>query len=271
VNAYCPHLGARLDKGCVVGDRIRCPFHHFEFDTAGDCVATGIGALPPPTARLFTFPVVERYGFIWVFNGDKPLWDLPDFEFPDEELHFETIDYGDFPADPYVVCCNTPDYHHYRTVHGLSWDHKDPDPHKDFRWTDHSFQFDLHGHHWNQTPMKFTFGIYSTSVYYQQGWLSDDWYGFIAPFKIVKPGLTKCYFTIATRKGDGSPEALERAKALALRCMELEKEFVNQDIPILDGIHFRQGTLTAKDVPLAMYLDMVRRQPRAHPSASFIR
>lgn len=271
VSAYCPHMGARLDRGCVANDRLQCPFHLFEFDRKGDCVATGIGVPPPPTAQLFNFPVVERFGIIWAFNGEEPLWDLPDLAYPDEELHFHVIDYGDVPADPYVVSCNTPDYHHYRTVHGLSWDHADPDPRKDFRWTDHSFQFDLVGKHWDDVPMNFTFGIYSTSLYYQQGTLGDDWYGFIAPFSIVEPGVTKVYFSIAVRKSNDSPDEIARAQALAERFMELEKKFVNQDIPILDGIHFRQGTLTRKDLPLSMYLDMVRRQPRAHPSADFIR
>ncbi|NJS13840.1 MAG: Rieske 2Fe-2S domain-containing protein [Sphingopyxis sp.] len=271
VSAFCPHLGARLDKGAVVGDRIQCPFHRFEYNGEGRCVATGIGAAPPPTARLFNFPTVERFGFIWAFNGEEPLWQLPDFAFPDDELIFKTIDYGDVPADPYVLCCNTPDYHHYRTVHQIDWAHPDPDPRKDFRWTDHSFQFDLDGTHWDNLPMKFTFGIYSTSLFFQQGWLGDDWYGYMVPFTVTEPGNTKVYFVIATRKGDGSPEALAHSEALNDRFMDIERRFVDQDLPILDGIQFRQGTLTSKDLPLAMYLDLVRKQPRAHPSADHIR
>jgi len=121
------------------------PFHKFEYDCNGVCVRTGINTPPPPTARLFVFPTLERFGFIWAFNGESPLWDLPNFEFPDDELHFLIKVYGEVPTDPHVLCCNTPDYHHYRTVHGLEWSHPDPDPKKDFRWTDHSFEFDLNG------------------------------------------------------------------------------------------------------------------------------
>lgn len=271
VSAYCPHLGARLDNGKVVGDRLQCAFHQFEYNCEGKCVKTGINAPPPETARLFVFPCVERFGLIWAFNGEEPLWDLPDFEFPDEDLHFYVKEYGSFPADPHVLCCNTPDYNHYRSVHGLEWSHPDPDPDKDMRWTDHSFQFDLEGYHWDKVPMRFTFGIYSTSLYYQQGWLDDKWYGYLAPFKITSPGNTLTYFVIAVKKDGDSPKAIQKAQEWAEEAMDLEFKFVDQDVPVLDGIIFRQGTLTEKDRPLAKYLNLVRRQPRAHPSRDFIR
>ncbi len=271
VGAYCPHLGARLDHGRVEGNCLRCPFHGFEFDGRGKCVRTAIGAPPPPNARLFVFPTRERYGFIWAFNGATPLWDLPDLAYPDEELIWLVKPFGEMPADPFVLCSNTPDYHHFRTVHGLDWDHPDPDPRKDFRWTDHSFRFELKGWHWNRTPMHLDMGVYSTSIFFQQGPIGGRWYGFIAPFKIVRPGLTMTWFSILVPKGDGSPEALASAHAYAQQAMDLEFKFVEQDIPIFNGIHYRQGTLTHKDLALTMYLDMVRRQPRAHPSSDFIR
>lgn len=271
VSAYCPHLGARLDNGEVVDDRIQCPFHKFEFDCDGKCIKTGYDAPPPPAARLFVFPTVERFGLIWAFNGEEPLWELPDFEFPDEDLHFYVKVFGEFDADPHVLCCNTPDYQHFRTVHHLEWSHPDPDPNKDFRWTDHSFQFDLEGYHWNKTPMKFTFGIYSTSLYYQQGYLNDKWYGYLTPFKITTPGNTLVYFVVAVKKEGESPEDIERVQKWAEEAMELEVKFVSQDVPVLNGVKFRQGALTKRDLPLAMYLDMVRAQPRAHPSQDFIR
>ena len=52
--AYCPHLGS--DLGPAAGGRIRngqlvCPFHGYEYDATGQCVATPY-ADPPKTARL---------------------------------------------------------------------------------------------------------------------------------------------------------------------------------------------------------------------------
>ncbi|MBL6750616.1 MAG: Rieske 2Fe-2S domain-containing protein [Nevskia sp.] len=38
VDAICPHAGARLAEGEVVGHRLRCPGHRFVFDLdTGDC------------------------------------------------------------------------------------------------------------------------------------------------------------------------------------------------------------------------------------------
>lgn len=271
VSAYCPHLGARLDKGNIIdGEFIQCPFHFFEFNRHGRCVATSIGAPPPPTANLFVFPSVERFGLIWAFNGTEPLWKLPDFQVPDERLHLEVIEYGISPTDPVVLCCNTPDFHHFRTLHGLDWDHPDPDPQTDFRWTEHSFRYDLVGRHWNARKMEFTFGIYSNSIYFQEGTLDGKWYGYLAPFQLIRPGETKVYFVIATDIGDGSRESRKKAKRWADEVLALECKFVDQDMPILDGIHFKQGALTKKDHALSMYLDLYRRQPRAHPSCDFI-
>jgi len=52
--------------------------------------------------------------------------------------------------------------------------------------------------------------------------------------------------------------------------MELLKHIVSEDIPIMQTIHFRPGTLTKSDKALGKFLQYVRNFPRAHPSAEFI-
>lgn len=86
MSASCPHLGADLSVGCVVENRVQCAFHKWEYDASGRCVKTSIGDPAPKAARLYTFPTQERYGIVWAFNGDEPLWDIPDFEQPDEQI-----------------------------------------------------------------------------------------------------------------------------------------------------------------------------------------
>ncbi len=40
LNAYCPHLGAHLGVGGKVqGESIACPFHGWQFNAAGECMA----------------------------------------------------------------------------------------------------------------------------------------------------------------------------------------------------------------------------------------
>ena len=78
--AYCPHLGSYLGSdagGCVRGGRLVCPFHGFEFDAAGQCVATPF-AEPPRTARLRVFETREIAGLIlgwWGIGGRGPQWE----------------------------------------------------------------------------------------------------------------------------------------------------------------------------------------------------
>jgi len=72
----CPHRFAPLDRGVVMGDNIRCPYHGLQFDAAGRCVhnPTGDGFIPPQT-RLPTYQVMERGGAIWVWMGEPALAD----------------------------------------------------------------------------------------------------------------------------------------------------------------------------------------------------
>lgn len=83
-DAFCPHLGAHLGHGGEIhGEVLRCPFHHFEFDASGVCVATPYGHAPPPGARLATWPCVDRDGFLLVFwdpDGELARWELPRFD-----------------------------------------------------------------------------------------------------------------------------------------------------------------------------------------------
>src|SRR5690348_13564772 len=51
MEARCAHLGADLARGCVAGEVIRCPFHHWEYDIAGRCTRIpGVDDIPM-TAR----------------------------------------------------------------------------------------------------------------------------------------------------------------------------------------------------------------------------
>jgi phenylpropionate dioxygenase-like ring-hydroxylating dioxygenase large terminal subunit len=88
----CPHRSTQLSLGKVVGGRLQCPFHGFEFNGEGVCQfvpANGRAAQVPKVFQCQSYPVCEAHGLIWIWNGrtraEYPpvLWfdDLDGFEY----------------------------------------------------------------------------------------------------------------------------------------------------------------------------------------------
>lgn len=73
LDAHCPHMGAHLQHGRVVGERLRCPLHHWQIDGEGRCWGTGAGA----DSRTRAWQVRERFGLIFLYLGAGPPPALP--------------------------------------------------------------------------------------------------------------------------------------------------------------------------------------------------
>ena len=120
VSAYCRHLGADLSDAAVVDDCLRCPFHHWSFDTEGLCVKTAVGDRVPKSSALFKFPTAERWGLIWAFNGTEATYDVPGWTEDESERHFSVIVVADHEGGaPWLVSMNTLDVQHLRSLHGV--------------------------------------------------------------------------------------------------------------------------------------------------------
>lgn len=262
MSAYCPHVGADLQHGAVVGNNIRCAFHHFEYDPAGRCVKTGVGDPPPRAACLFKFPVQERFGMIWVFNGNKPLFELPDFPYPDDKLVMGTP----YPAktlncDPWVFSANTPDMQHLKFVHKMKITGKDP--HDKFKWDSFGFVYAYKGLDPGDVPVETTLAIRGTSIFYRSQIYGKFWRGSVTGFGLPRPGQLIVYAINAVLKGPNAAEELEISHKQSQRIL-------SEDQHIMDSIHYRVGYLTRGDKSLSKFLTYVRKYPRAHPSAAFI-
>ena len=114
----CSHLGADLGKGRVVGDCIQCPFHGWRYAPDGRCSHIPAGGRIPPRARQRVFPVVERHGLVFIFNGPVPLFPLP-FFFDEVAEHFSCASPVEFDAAStwYMVAAHGFDTQHFGTVH----------------------------------------------------------------------------------------------------------------------------------------------------------
>ena len=127
--AVCPHMGADLRPeggGAVRDGCLVCPFHGFEFDAAGQCVATP-HAPPPKTARLTVFETQEVLGLVfawWGIDGRAPQWRLP--EKPSTGAGWSSFQFKTFRfrGHPQETAENSVDLAHLRLVH--DYDHVEP-------------------------------------------------------------------------------------------------------------------------------------------------
>jgi vanillate O-demethylase monooxygenase subunit len=85
----CPHKGFDLSKSRVCGNSLQCAYHGWRFNRDGECLNIPSLVNPPADklelSHLQAFPVLERYGMVWVRLDEReasPLPDVPEFEDP---------------------------------------------------------------------------------------------------------------------------------------------------------------------------------------------
>ena len=121
--SVCPHLGSDLGPaagGRVCNGRLICPFHGYQYDATGRCVATAYAPAPKAT-QLRVFETREVLGLVfawWGSGGRPPQWFLP--EDPPtgadwSEFGFRTVRFSGHPQE---TTENSVDIAHLRYVHG---------------------------------------------------------------------------------------------------------------------------------------------------------
>jgi len=123
IDPHCVHLGAHLGHGGeVVGENIRCPFHHWEFGADGRCTKIPYAKRIPSRARLSHYDVVEKNGLIFFYHdrdGGSPGFELPDLpEVGDSTWTEPEVMHWKVRASWLDMNENSVDQAHFKFVHG---------------------------------------------------------------------------------------------------------------------------------------------------------
>ena len=129
VDPVCPHLGAHLGLGKVLGEELECRFHRWRFGCDGRPACVPSAQRVPPKARLTQIPLLERNGILFLWHdaeGRPPAFELPDLA---EYGHEDWTEYKrlrwNIKSHNQEMAENSVDRAHFRYVHGTLDDDKE--------------------------------------------------------------------------------------------------------------------------------------------------
>ena len=116
----CAHRHLPLSMGKLVGDRLQCHYHGLQYDRTGRCVRIPGQEQIPPDASVKTYPVVERYHWLWIWMGDPALADpakITDFHWLDDPGWGAKSSYLHVKSNWQLIVDNLLDLTHLAFVH----------------------------------------------------------------------------------------------------------------------------------------------------------
>lgn len=116
----CAHRYMPLSQGKVLDGRIQCPYHGLLYDAAGKCVLVPGQTRVPPGAVVKSYPVVEKWRYIWIWMGDRSLADpaeVPDYHWNDDPQWVAVGGYFHVRGNYRLLIDNLLDLSHVAYVH----------------------------------------------------------------------------------------------------------------------------------------------------------
>jgi 3-ketosteroid 9alpha-monooxygenase subunit A len=120
---FCPHLGAALHQGEVVGDSIRCAFHHWQWTGAGECTDIPYAEKIPAKAKAEAIPIKEINGMVMGWhhpNGIEPHFEVQHIDaLNGDRKGWGKVHYLEFvlPTCIQEIAENDVDHAHFTYVH----------------------------------------------------------------------------------------------------------------------------------------------------------
>ncbi|MEO7469269.1 MAG: Rieske 2Fe-2S domain-containing protein, partial [Sphingobium limneticum] len=258
-SAYCAHLGADLSDGDIVEGQVRCPYHHWRYDQSGACSHIPTGVTPPRAIRIYNYPVAERWGLIWVFNGETPLYEVPTLDGTEDDYIFVARELPEqIQSDSWIQGTNGVDFQHLTVVHhmptaALKGDVVFDDYTYEYRLEVMSADGKNRGYAANCIATHRTLPI-PTNNYV------------IFATNAPKPGVSDSFWVAAVKQEPG--ESREAAEKRLAALDAFLTPFFMEDEYILNRIRFRkrgEAKLIRDDLYLGRFMDWLDRFPRHKP------
>lgn len=251
---YCKHMGSDLGVGDVVGNELRCAFHHWQYGTDGKCTLIPSGDRIPKSARLSTFPVEERWGIVWVFYGPEPQYPVPTFPTWEDRLTylaFEIEFREPLLVDPWIFTSNAFDFQHLRVVHGSKIEADASALDID----DHSIKYRMDLDHPHGGSFDLSMHVWGTNCLVTMGEHEGDLSMHVAAGTPMGSLGTRYFMSVAVPKTQGAEE-LERIKAM-------HTQLLNEDLPIMNTLRMGKNLFVPADRAMNRYFRYARAYPRA--------
>lgn len=243
LDAHCAHLGAHLGVGgAVVGERLRCPFHAWEYGVGGTCEAIPYSR-HRPSAGVAAWPTQKSSGLILVWYSEvanPPSWqppEMPGFGSPDWTGYEQRKRYL-LHTKPREIKENIVDLPHFQFVHSNA-DGAVP-PQADLTFDRHMMRAHL--------EIEIRGKSSHTATTYGPGLTLNDFVGFgkkrywtsVTP---VDDKLTEVNWSMITAHSAHDDPTGEIAKR---GCRSTLREF-EKDIPIWENKIFRPDPILCRD------------------------
>ncbi len=119
----CCHRRAPLSAGSVEGDNLRCGYHGLVYDPSGKVIWAPGQDNFPQGARVQSYPIVEKHGWIWIWMGDAALADpktAPAYEKYDDPKWASYDQLIPMKANYFLVVDNLLDLSHLPFLHAAT-------------------------------------------------------------------------------------------------------------------------------------------------------
>lgn len=124
LNGFCPHMGANLGDGAVVGNTVQCPFHQWQWGDGGRCMHIPYHDAIPPAARIDEWPICIENELIYLWHDHEGLPPIPEQAIPRHRSSYEdgwsewVLISGTAHSNCRELIDNLADASHFSPVHG---------------------------------------------------------------------------------------------------------------------------------------------------------